>query len=1089
MLANSAIIDRVLTMIEAGSTASQQLKAKALSHALADPLFHTMLSEAADEILSGSRSASNEASVESLFERVLYATLRDIGVAFHPVKEQPIACRLHHKKGRTDSRIGALIIEFKQPSTLASQRDRDRAIAQISDYLTSAATEIDNQAVGFLTDGLYLTEFRAFPDGKITQSAFEPISGDGLLRLTRAITLLDQRALTSENLIKDFCGPAYDGILFQLARAFNAVLLQRSSLKTEMLRTEWLELFRLAHDDTTLQRRIQDRRSVLSNIFQSQISEASMEYQAIFALHTAYAIILKFIAFRVVSDVKFGTQLQDFKSLATANRQSLQAFCAALEDGELFRQIGILNLLEGDFFSWYADQQQWNDEVADAIIAVVQTLARYEDAKSVFDNAKAVDLFRHLYEAAVPQTVRASFGEFYTPFWLAEHVIEASNPGLGWTALDPCCGSGTFVIAALGKIRREEPNITGEEILRRVAGIDLNPLAVLTARIHFFIHIADLIDGLDSVIIPIYLGDASNIPVKQVEDGVEFFHYELTTLKTPLTINLPAKMTDDAVSFAQIMFDFEAHVKTKSYEQAKELLVSAALAAKNHPLVETHVSELADQMIELDRNQWNGIWARIITNFIATARIGPFTNIIGNPPWIDWKSLPSGYRETIKALCIDRGLFSGAGRTGGINLNICALISHVCATNWLSDGGRLAFLMPKELINQSSYEGWRSAVGGQDVALVDLHDWTRAGHPFEPVREDFMTYIFEKGCVQPENIPVSLHVKTERNEKSHLWSDLTNALMHLETKLGVAGQLSTGKTGYTLAANKPELNKFRQIAGHCEYIGREGIEFYPQELMIFKYDGVGPKLGTVWVKNLQVTKSKYRIPQQRILLETMFLFPLAKGPGIKRFHYEDPELYVAFPYEAHAPHIPIARGRLRKISPLLLAHYEKYKKTLLQQTHFSNDIHGSNEYYALARTGPYSFHNCYVAFRDNTKWCATVLTDKLCAWGERKRFLFQNHAVSICERSDKQLIGECEAHFVAGIFNTAIVETYIRESSDNRSFKIRPPIFVPLFEPNDPIHNRISKLSRLASEKNQSDADCLLKEIQIEYLKLVTQRC
>ena len=249
-----------------------------------------------------------------------------------------------------------------------------------------------------------------------------------------------------------------------------------------------------------------------------------MEYQAIFALHTAYAIILKFIAFRVVSDVKFGTPLQDFKSLATANRTSLQAFCAALEDGELFRQIGILNLLEGDFFSWYADQQQWNDEISDAITEVVRILARYEDSKSVFDDAKAVDLFRNLYEEAVPQTVRASFGEFYTPFWLAEHVIEASKPETGWTALDPCCGSGTFVIAALGKIRREEPDITGEEILLRVAGIDLNPLAVLTARIHFFIHIADLIEGLESVIIPIYLGDASNIPVKQVEGGIEFFH-------------------------------------------------------------------------------------------------------------------------------------------------------------------------------------------------------------------------------------------------------------------------------------------------------------------------------------------------------------------------------------------------------------------------------------------------------------------------------------------------------------------------------------------------------------------------------------
>ena len=49
----------------------------------------------------------------------------------------------------------------------------------------------------------------------------------------------------------------------------------------------------------------------------------------------------------------------------------------------------------------------------------------------------------------------------------------------------------------------------------------------------------------------------------------------------------------------------------------------------------------------------------------------------------DWKNLPEGYRERIKSLCIDRMLFSGDGITGGINLNICALISNVSAENWL----------------------------------------------------------------------------------------------------------------------------------------------------------------------------------------------------------------------------------------------------------------------------------------------------------------------------------------------------------------------------------------------------------------------
>ena len=50
---------------------------------------------------------------------------------------------------------------------------------------------------------------------------------------------------------------------------------------------------------------------------------------------------------------------------------------------------------------------------------------------------------------------RSSFGEFYTPPWLAEHVLDSAKPSEAWRVLDPCCGSGTFVVAGISKIKRE----------------------------------------------------------------------------------------------------------------------------------------------------------------------------------------------------------------------------------------------------------------------------------------------------------------------------------------------------------------------------------------------------------------------------------------------------------------------------------------------------------------------------------------------------------------------------------------------------------------------------------------------------------
>jgi type I restriction-modification system DNA methylase subunit len=112
----------------------------------------------------------------------------------------------------------------------------------------------------------------------------------------------------------------------------------------------------------------------------------------------------------------------------------------------------------------------------------------------------------------IPDKVRHSLGEFYTPPWLADNLVnraielaEKDN----WKALDPCCGSGTFVTVlirlVLEKMHGKQRKTKLKAVLDRVRGIDLNPLAVLTARINYFINISHLIEDDDEIEIPIYL--------------------------------------------------------------------------------------------------------------------------------------------------------------------------------------------------------------------------------------------------------------------------------------------------------------------------------------------------------------------------------------------------------------------------------------------------------------------------------------------------------------------------------------------------------------------------------------------------------
>ena len=1047
------------------------LRRRILNVALTSPEFRNSLNEAASEIRSVATPDATEATVEGAFESVLYALLRDIGLKFHPSKEQSVEIRRHVSWGRIDSRLGALVIEYKRPSQLKTTQQVTQAISQLKTYLIALSAKTDIPFTGLITNGLVLLELRARRGEIISISGEEKIDERSLLRLTQQVISLAFAALTPANLIRDFCGSESDGILFNTARVLNTILSNGLQKKTEMLFFEWEAMFRLAHDDNSQQRRIEERRLALSEIFLIDIESSADEYRALFALHTAYAILLKFMAYRTISDIHLGQPNQDYQSLAVASNTALRVFCNDLEDGEVFRLLGIINLLEGDFFSWYCDRKQWTPALADAVRSIVSVLARYEEVGSLFDQNEAPDLFRDLYQAAVPRVVRSSFGEFYTPHWLAEHVLEAAHPVGEWRAIDPCCGSGTFVIAAISRVRREcEGRGLGQsavldQILSRVVGIDLNPLSVLTARINYFIHVSDLLNlrPESGLVIPIFLGDAASIPDRARVDGIDCLRLELKTLQNPVRATLPISCVRDTPRFMQLMLAYEHHIKSQNGEAARNHLLEGIPKSDRSLGMHRALRSLTEQLIDLEAQGWNGIWARIISNFLTTACLGKFDIVFGNPPWIDWKNLPQGYRERIKAMCIERGLFSGAGRTGGINLNICALISYASLTNWLDDNGVLAFLMPRGLANQASYEGWRRLGGKWHIRQFD--DWSKAGYPFDPVREDFMTFLIGRKKCEEQSIPVRSFVKRRgAGLAASNWPSIDAAMDGLQLYLHAAQQIIPDSTAFTIAKNQSELDEFSLVSGGCEYIGREGIEFYPQELLLFHYNGPGPSPGTAWLKNIQVSRSKYKIPERRVLLETEFLYPLVKGPQIAQYNHCYSGLVVAFPYDPFDPHRPIPAEELRNRAPLLFNYYMQSRELLEKQTKFSDKIRGSHpgEFYGLARTGPYSFAEAYVAFRDSTKWRAVVVTDAEMPWGERKRFVFQNHAVSMCERYTKDFIDESECHFICAILNTAIVERFVNATSDKRSYKIRPPVFVPIYDPEDDRHQELVALSREA---------------------------
>ena len=86
---------------------------------------------------------------------------------------------------------------------------------------------------------------------------------------------------------------------------------------------------------------------------------------------------------------------------------------------------------------------------------MVACLDEYDPKTLSIDPIESRDLLKMLYQQLFPETVRHDLGEYYTPDWLAELVIERvgydGNPDK--RVLDPACGSGTFLVMAINKVR------------------------------------------------------------------------------------------------------------------------------------------------------------------------------------------------------------------------------------------------------------------------------------------------------------------------------------------------------------------------------------------------------------------------------------------------------------------------------------------------------------------------------------------------------------------------------------------------------------------------------------------------------------
>jgi SAM-dependent methyltransferase len=1020
--------------------------------------------------------------------------------------------------GRADAVFNRLVIEYERPGVLKKSPDAAtrHAIQQVKDYLEGLAKKEHRQVerlAGVVFDGHFLI-FVRFASGKWVVEDPVEVNEHSLARfLTWLAGLSSGIALTAANLNRDFSIEQHrtKDILRGLFQALGPALDRHGGLVPKLFE-QWRLFFSEAIDYSEAfgGRKLEALKKWVRKA-DFEIKSASEAERFFFVLHTYFALLLKLLAWLALSrhlGVKLGAP--SFASLITADGETLRRRLQEMESGGIFRAYGILNLLEGDFFTWYL--YAWNDKIESALREILKRLDEYDPTTLTLLPEETRDLFKKLYHYLLPREIRHNLGEYYTPDWLAQRLLVqvdneffATDPRRGERRLrdkllhtrflDPACGSGTFpvlIIARMLELGRAflvpERELL-DSILRNVVGFDLNPLAVLTARVNYLLAIAELLEyRRGGITIPIYLADSVRTPTL----GEELFNqkaYNFFTavggFQVPAALCAPERF-DRLCEIIEESLGSELEADSFIRRLERELSLSPPQWNENAVSL---ARQLYEEMLKLHRDGMNGLWARLLKNNFAPLTVGQFDYIVGNPPWVNWEHLPDEYRQAIKPIWEQYGLFPHGGMDtilGKGKKDISMLMTFTVTDGLLRAGGKLGFVITQSVFKTAGAgQGFRQfripQPNDKFVPLKVLHvDDMVALQPFEGASNRTAVMVLEKGKQTTYPVPYTVWRKQGRKRFTYdsTLEEVTNATVRLNF---VAEPVNPSDlTSPWLTARPKAIKAVRKVLGKSDYEAHEGVNtgganaVYWVDIVYKRPDGL------VVVRNI-TEGAKVEVDEVTEPIEPDLLYPLLRGRDVQRWKaqpsawilmVQDPEERQGYDEEWLQKNYPRTYGYLKRFEEVLRerAAFKRY----FTRKDKNGRIVETGPFYSMFDVGTYTFAPWKVVWTRLARIEAAVI-----GLHEGKPIVPQE-TVTLVECSSAN-----EAHYICALVNSSPFQfaaiSYSQEGGKSMgSMHILEHIRIPRFDLKNPVHLRLAELSMLVHEAAKVGDETRLREIEAE---------
>lgn len=713
------------------------------------------------------------------------------------------------------------------------------------------------------------------------------------------------------------------------------------------------------------------------------------------------------------------------------------------------------------------------------------------------------DLLKEFYTTLVDEQLRHDLGEYYTPDWLAQRVLNCLEyeGDLNTTVLDPACGSGTFLLECITRLRHNAvaQGVLGRELLNillhRVKGTDLNPLAVISARANFILSIADLVFTVgDDVELPIYLADCINVPVKsKASDGLEVLTFTLDTELGGYQFQIPNLLVEAKV-LGKVLLACEDAIKEKRSAKSFITAVRALPAVKDllDEPVEKRLVGLFEIVASLEEREWNRIWCRIIKNsFSPNGFIGQVDVLTGNPPWVRWSRLPQLYRERVKSFCNYYGLVSGKGYSGGIESDISTVVLYSAADHWLKAGGRVGLLITWTVFKSGSARGFRLGAlpNGLGLRMDTLADLRRI-QPFPDATNETSIYIATKVAsakkAKFDQIPEEMWIPKQSNRIDPL-ARLHDVLDNTTVVEGVACPVSDwGSPLWT--GDKQSFKEARALRGQSDYLQRAHRGTISDLARVYwvKVEKYSSETNRALIRTLrkeEFPKAQEVDPVNGAWIEADLLFPLIRGRDLGRYSYQTDQWHQIIP-NAHYEKVDSEEDFAEKY-PCACSYFSNYRDLLVKRSTYKR-YQKHLPFYVIYCVGDYSFRKWKVAWmeqQDPSSFRCSVISDAPSSITPNKRIV-PDHKLYYVDCNTHE-----EAHYLAAYLNSHPVRTWLGGFLHGK--QIATTIFefmqVPKFDENNEVHRRLALIS-LTAQKHRAgtlNADFLAQEHEEELTTLV----